>query len=136
MGERRKAQAVCKRNKGEHWCCCRYGQALSHIMLEQQDQARKHLAAAVAAMPEAAEILLRQPSEEELEAESDAALEEMGADLEQFELEDEREWAGGETPLNRSRLAMVTYYQDCGHLWAEGRPAEVFGRIGIAALIL
>ncbi len=131
MGEWRKAQAVCKRNKGEHLVLFRYGQALSHIMLEQQDQARKHLAAAVAAMPEAAEILLRQPSEEELEAEYDAALEEMGADLEQFELEDEREWAGGETPLNRSRLAMVTYYQDCGHLWAKGRPAEILAELAL-----
>ena len=100
-------------------------------MLEQQDQARKHLAAAVAAMPEAAEILLRQPSEEELEAEYDAALEEMGADLERFELEDEREWADGETPLNRSRLAMVTYCQDCGHLWAEGRPAEILAELAL-----
>ena len=100
-------------------------------MLDQQDQARKHLAAAVAAMPEAAGILLRQPSEEALEAEYDAALEEMDAELEQFEREDEREWADGETPFNRSRLAMVTYCQDCGHLWAEGRPAELLAELAL-----
>lgn len=116
MGEWRKAQAVCKKKQRRAFGVVPLWAGLVAHHARPARSGTQTLGRCRGCHARGGRNLLRQPSEEELEAEYDAALEEMGADLEQFELEDEREWAGGETPLNRSRLAMVTYYQDCGHL--------------------